>query len=413
MRYRNFCISWIVCFCLLSCEQGENVPRVFGDEISLSEKELVINRTGNQFSFDLFRQLSTLDSTDNLFVSPFSISCALGMVNNGASGITYQEIAQVMLIPDSVVSSLNNYHQKLIDGLPCLDSTVTVRVANSMWFNKEVSVKKQFTKKNSVAYKATFQQLDFSQLESIDKINGWVSQQTEGCIPEIIYNLSPNQLMVLVNCLYFQGEWEFPFEESETRKEQFFCADKTKENVDMMHQIAAFLYRKNDYFEMATFPYGNGSYAMTVLLPRVNKSWKECIDVLGGKNWETWMADSIEKTLLDVKLPKLVLKNEYKMNRVLSAMGMPNAFTTNADFSNLTDVKPVWIGKVVHASFLELNERETKASAVTGLTVTFESEPIPIEPAIPFYANRPFLLVIHETGNHTILFIGKVSHPNQ
>ena len=68
MRYRNFCISWIVCFCLLSCEQSENVPRVFGDEISLSEKELVINRTGNQFSFDLFRQLSTLDSTDNLFV---------------------------------------------------------------------------------------------------------------------------------------------------------------------------------------------------------------------------------------------------------------------------------------------------------------------------------------------------------
>ena len=171
MRYRNFCISWIVCFCLLSCEQGENVPRVFGDEISLSEKELVINRTGNQFSFDLFRQLSTLDGTDNLFVSPFSISCALGMVNNGASGITHQEIAQVMLIPDSVVLSLNNYHQKLIDGLPCLDSTVTVRVANSMWFNKEVSVKKQFIKKNSVAYKAPFQQLDFSQLESIPSWN--------------------------------------------------------------------------------------------------------------------------------------------------------------------------------------------------------------------------------------------------
>lgn len=181
----------------------------------------------------------------------------------------------------------------------------------------------------------------------------------------------------------------------------------------MMHQTASFSYRKNDYFEMATFPYGNSSYAMTILLPDVNKSWKECMDVLDGKSWETWMTDSVEEVLLDVKLPKLVLKNKYQMNRVLSAMGMSNAFTVHANFTNLTDRKPMCIGKVEHASFLELNEQETKAAAVTGMTVVFESEMIPIEPVIPFYANRPFLLIIHEMGNHTILFIGKVFCPNK
>lgn len=413
MKSKYFCVIGIIGSILFSCKQGESVSRVLLDEISFSEKEQVINCAGNQFSFDLFRQLSSLDSAENMFVSPFSVSCALGMVNYGASGVTHQEIMEVMQISDSVALVLNAYHQKLIDGLPRLDSSVTVKIANSMWFNKEVPVKKQFIQKNAMSYKAVSHNLDFSKLESVDKINEWVSRQTEGCIRKFMSNLSSDELLVLVNCLYFKGKWKFPFEKSETRKEVFFCADKTQESVEMMHQTASFSYRKNDYFEMATFPYGNSSYAMTILLPDVNKSWKECMDVLDGKSWETWMTDSVEEVLLDVKLPKLVLKNKYQMNRVLSAMGMSNAFTVHADFTNLTDRKPMCIGKVEHASFLELNEQETKAAAVTGMTVVFESEMIPIEPVIPFYANRPFLLIIHEMGNHTILFIGKVFCPNK
>lgn len=412
MRPRPFYISWIICFFLLSCKQVENVSPTLLDEISLTEEETVINRSGNQFAFNLFRQLSSSDSTENLFVSPFSISSALGMVSNGASGSTYQEITQVMQIPDSLASALNTYHLKLTDGLPRLDSSVTVKIANSIWLNKEVKVKKQFIQKNSTAYRAVSQQLDFSMPESIDKINEWVSRQTEGYIPEIISNLNPNQLMVLANCLYFQAKWEKPFDESDTHTEAFFCAGNTKQKVEMMHQMASFPYRRNDYFEMATFPYGNGSYAMTVLLPHTNKSWKDCMNALNGKNWETWMTDSVGKVLLDVKLPKLVLNNKYQMKPVLSAMGMSNVFTPNADFSALT-VEQAYIGDVVHASYLELNERETKASAATALTVNLQSEWVPIDPVIPFHANRPFLLIIHETGNHTILFIGKVVHPDK
>lgn len=412
---RSICISisWIISFFLFSCGQTGNVSHAQLDEISFTEKENVINNAINSFSFDLFHQLSKQDSTENMFVSPFSVSCALGMVNNGASGITHQKITQVMHIPDSLASSLNCYHRKLMDGLPCLDSSVTVKIANSMWLNEEVQIKKQFKQKNTTAYQAVSQQLDFSKSESVDKINRWVSRQTEGCIPEIISDLSPDNLMVLVNCIYFQGNWESPFEKSDTHKEQFFCADKTVKDVYMMHQLASFPYRKNECFEMATFPYGNGSYAMTVLLPNVDKSWRECMDMLDGNRWETWMNDSTDNILLDVKLPKVLLKNKYQMREVLSAMGMPNAFTPRADFTGITEKIPVWIKEVIHASYLELNEKETKASAATALEATFESEWIPMEPVIPFYANRPFLLVIHETGNNTILFIGKVLYPDK
>lgn len=411
MKSVFFCI--LASLFLFSCKQVEDMSRIQLDEISLTENERVINSAINSFSFDLFHRMSSLDSTENMFVSPFSVSCALGMVNNGASGITHHEITQAMHIPDSLDSSLNDYHLKLMDGLPCLDSSVTVKIANSMWINEEVQVKEQFKQKNTTAYKAVPQQLDFSKSESVDKINRWVSRQTKDCIPEIISDLSPENLMVLVNCIYFQGNWEFPFEESDTQKEQFFCADKTIKGVDMMHQIASFPYRKNDFFEMATFPYGNGSYAMTVLLPNVNKPWRECMDMIDGNRWETWMNDSTDNMLLDVKLPKLVLKNKYQMKGVLSAMGMPKAFTSRADFTGITEKMPVWIEEVIHASYLELNEKETKASAATVLEVTFESEWIPIEPVIPFYVNRPFLLVIHETGNNTILFMGKVLCPEK
>lgn len=215
---------------------------------------------------------------------------------------------------------------------------------------------------------------------------------------------------ILINTLFFKGGWIFPFDPAEARQENFYPVSGKKHPVSMMHLSDQwFAFHKAELFEMATLPYGNDSYAMTVILPKKGVSIDSCIATFSEANWKAWLSasDSIS-CMLDLKLPSIKL--DYKSNIIptFQKMGIHDAFNANcADFSRMTDM-PAYISEIEQFTRLEVTETGTVAAAATITNVVFESEIVPEITPYPFHVNRPFLLVIHENKTGLILFMGKM-----
>lgn len=344
----------------------------------------------------------------SFFISPLSAQFNLGMLANGAAGKTLKEIASVLSVSKSKPSLANNYFLKLISNLPRLDSTTVFQSANSIWIHDKSPVKDSFQQINQQYFLAEIQNLDFSEPKSTDIINRWAKEQTQGRIPHILDQAQGN--CILINTLFFKGGWIFPFDPAETRQENFYPVGGMKHPVSMMHLSDQwFAFHKTELFEMATLPYGNDSYAMTVILPKKGVSIDSCIDTFSEANWKAWLSasDSIS-CMLDLKLPSIKLDYKSDIIPAFQEMGIHDAFNANcADFSRMTDM-PAHISKIEQFTRLEVTETGTVAAAATITNVVFESEIVPEITPYPFHVNRPFLLVIHENKTGLILFMGKM-----
>ena len=373
----------------------ENQPK----QIKLTEEERQMVQSNNDFAFRLFRQARTNDSQ---ILSPLSITVDLGMLNNGADGITREEINAVLA--GSNVSSadvINSFCRKLLNETATLDEKTHVAIANNIYVNTRwgYQLLPAFTETANQYYDATPESRDFYDGKTRDVMNQWGSDHTEGMIEEAIKEDEFNEDAVsyLLNALYFKGEWTHKFDAAQTKRYQFDWGNK---EVQMMHQQSEFSYAENNVYQSIVLPYGNKAYQMTVFLPRYSRTIADVLNELNGKNWQQAGYDTYHVNLM---LPKFETSTDMRLEDIMKTLGMPNAFMGGYGFNEVVDDN-VFIGMMKQVAKIKLDEEGTEASAVTVIELDKNaSEPRYAE----FIADRPFLYVISESSTGAIFFIGQ------
>ena len=366
-------------------------------EIELAEGELELINSNNDFAFNLFRKAR---GDKSKILSPLSITFALGMLNNGADGQTLQEINQTLGFGEAGADAINAFSQKMLREANTLDEKTKALIANTIFVNEGCGYRLQegFIDKANTFYDAQPQNRDFNDGETMDVINQWASDHTEGMIPTLLDTLTyrPDNVSYLLNALYFKGIWSSPFRKENTQDEPFGGGD----DVPMMHQEKSIRYAENDFYQAVRLPYGNGAYRMDIFLPREDKTVGEVLESLNGSNWQP----KYEYRSVDLKLPRFETSTNQGLIEIMSDLGMPSAFSEfNAEFPYFCNV-PIFISQMFQVAKIKLDEEGTEATAVTVIGgATSGMPPVPK----PFHANRPFLYIISEQSTGAIFFIGQ------
>ena len=372
-------------------------------ELTSLEKELV--DSGEEFGIKLFREIvSQEERGTNLFISPLSVSFALGMTWNGAAGETRTAMGQAMELQGLTPEQINESFQSLMLLLTTMDPKVTLEIANSIWYKQEYTFRETFLNICRSFFDAEVTGVDMLNPATIDIINGWVSDNTHGKIPDIIDDIDPMVVMYLINALYFKGTWMYEFDPGDTQGDIFTKSDGSTVACRMMSQTGTINMFANAEMQAVDMPYGNGAFSMAVLVPAPGRTVDELITSMTAARWSDWM-DSFTEQNATLLLPKFKIEYELKMNDVLKALGMSVAFGGAADFTNMYEPGGLYISEVRHKTFVDVNEEGTEAAAVTSVEIRETSMPLTMR------VDAPFLFVIRETQTDGILFIGRVEVP--
>lgn len=392
-----------------SCEKNDPYDKP-GDPVEITtevyQKEVI--DSANRFAFDLFRPIiNDSKGSENIMISPFSITSALSMTLNGAAGETYEAMRKTLRLEDKTLQEINETYLKLMTEMVPVDERVVLEIANSVWVEKKFPVKQPFISALQEYYKAEAREIDITNPEAVDIVNDWIAEKTHDKIPEMLEYLDPYLTMLLVNAIYFNGKWRYQFDEEDTSDRPFYVTPTSPKDVPMMHQREYFNIIETDDAKIVELPYGQGNYTMVVVLPDENVTAADLAAILTPELWQGWIETLSESNHeVDLSLPRFKYKYKRTLNDDLINMGMGIAFTWDADFSKISD-EPSWISRVLHESFIETNEDGTEAAAVT--VVEFVNTSVPV--TITVNVNRPFLYFIREISTGTILFMGRVSDP--
>ncbi len=375
---------------------------------SISPDARILVKGNNEFALDLYARLRHLQG--NLFFSSFSISAAVAMTHAGARGQTEEQIAGALhftldqqrlhpaflsLSSDLVATGKNPGYQLI--------------VANSLWGQKGYGFLKGFLDITRTNYGAGLREVDFIEDAEAGRktINDWVEGQTQGKITELIQPgiLGSLTRLVLTSAIYFKGTWASQFDKEQTMNAPFALIDGKQVEVPMMNQIGNFKYMEGQGFQAVELPYIGNDLSMVVFLPKARNGLPNFENSLTVQNLINWFARLRPKEELQVALPRFTVKSQFRLDKVLKAMGMTDAFALGlADFSGMNGKKTLFISAVLHKAFVDVNEQGTEAVAATAI----ESRP---GISATFWADHPFFFVIRHTGSNSILFIGRVMNP--
>lgn len=414
MMYKKLFLGMAALSLLAAC-QNDDLPDG-GNEyepIVMTKTETELASQGADFAFRFFRAvdkslqenggLSQEERDEPLFVSPLSASFALSMLANGADGETLQELTDALGFSGYSMEEVNAYYKKLAEELPKQDKQSRLALANSLWLDTRFDALATYKGVLTDNYDAEVRQVDMA--TAVDDINNWCSQKTNGLIPKILKENEAGLSMLLLNALYFKGEWEDPFDEEDTREDVFANADGTESRAAFMNKEDWLRYVQNDLFGMVSLPYGNGAFSLQVLLPHEGMALADCMEALNGNAW-TDLLNEMSFTEVNLKLPKLKTDRILDdLRPALEAMGVKKAFAEGADFSKLSG-QSLFISLVRQAVSFNMDEKGTEAAAVTGIGGDVMAPPP--SPVIDFHVQRPFLLVLTEKSTGCVLFIGKV-----
>ncbi len=396
---------------LISCEKNTTVTPQGFQEIVINKTTADIIQSDNEFGLAMFREVISGDpESDNIFVSPTSIALALAMTYNGAAGETKTAMESALRKVGFTAEEINASYKSLIDALVSVDPKVLLEIANSIWYREGFTVLQDFVTTNQQYYNARVSSIDFDDAAAPGLINDWVSENTHGKIIKIVDDIKAQTVMYLINAIYFKGIWQTEFKKENTSDGPFYLSSGSPLTVPVMKQTTTLRYTSNEVFSMAEIPYGQGNYSMLVMLPQNGLSADDIVNTLTPESWDTWMGELTERNV-DLELPKFTFEYKNELNNELEAMGMGIAFLDGlADFSKINGSGGLFISKVLHKSFVEVNEEGTEAAAVTSVEIELTS--VGPEPQVTeFHVDRPFLFAIRETSTGTILFIGRVNNP--
>jgi serine protease inhibitor len=364
-----------------------------------------------QFAFDLFLHLLESAPPRNLSVSPASVLFALAMTRNGASGETHTDMTKALALDRMAPDKVNQAFLDLMSSLEAADPKVTLSIAQSLWCREGLEFRSDFLATNRKYFEAEVRSLDFGDPGARDVINGWVKRETRGKIEDIVDALAPDDILFLINAVYFKGTWTKAFDRGQTRDMPFRLSDGSEIQYPRMHQSGRYDHLTGDGFQAVSLPYGSGRVSMYLFLPDRDSSLAEFLKGLNAARWEEWMR-RLEERPGDVGIPRFTLEWERDLASVLSDMGMGVAFDAGrADFSRMIRLgsEKAFISEVRHKTYVEVNEEGTEAAAATSVRMKCTSAGPSDEFA--FFIDRPFFYAIRDNGTGTILFMGAVFDP--
>jgi serpin B len=414
---------------LVGCSSSGNQPPIVSASIAQSSKprltspnvapsDLADAANGNNaFAFDLYRFLRKEKKDSNLFYSPYSISLALAMTYAGARGQTEQQMAQPLhFLPQGRLHpALNRLDLELAqrgkDAKGKDGNGFRLNIANAIWGQQGYRFLPEFLDLLAENYGSGLRLLDFAADPESSRvtINNWVSDQTEGRIKDLIPKGMIDKItrLVLTNAIYFNAAWSAPFEKSRTQDGAFHLQNGGQVIVPMMRQTTSFGYADGQNYQAVELPYDGRELSMLILLPKAGQfdAFESALDA-GQANT---ILKNLKQRQVTLSMPRFKIESEFSLAETLAAMGMPVAFTSEADFSGMDGARSLFISDVVHKAFVSVDESGTEAAAATAVVMKLTSV-MPEQP-VEVTVDRPFIFVIRDIQTGVILFVGRVANP--
>lgn len=392
-----------------SCNQkgsGETYDGLFGvtmpeptkaiDRVELTTAQQNLSGALNTFGFKLTNRLYAGKS---MIMSPLSLYLALGMVEAGTEGNTADELAAVL---GGDAQAVNAYAKSLLDQLPAVDLDVTLRLADAVMVNDIYQINKAYKSTVEQYYYAPVENISFTDLNKVkNTVNAWCARNTEGLIPSIIDEVSPETVAYLMNALYFKAAWTDPFKDGQIEKMAFTGAGK---KLDFLCEIGNIRYADCGTYHIVSRDYAKGKYKFYILLPKETDGLKTMLASLENQDWSS-LVTGMKYQAVNLQFPKFETESGFELKETLMAMGIKKAFLIDEDFSPMFSDVRVFVSSVIQKAKIKLDESGTEAAAVT--VVTFEKNIAPGSDApIDFIADHPFAYVISESTSNTVLFTG-------
>ena len=375
-------------------------------------------KANNDLGMKIFSRLATGEAGKNMMISPLSISIAMAMTANGASGDNIAEMKEVLGFGEMEFEYINAQFSSLVQSLVEADKDLALEIANSVWMDDVFApdVKQDFIDVLTEFYDAAFFTEDFQDEATAGKINSWVSEKTHEKIDKIIEQIGPNTIMYLINAIYFKAAWTTSFDKDSTYEGTFMLSDGTEGKADYMgfaydqeepefYSYSADWSDENGY-SVVRIPYGRDVFAFYGIVPGYSNKTNidKFIEEIAENGLESYISQ-LEKRTFPVQLPKFKFAYEKSLVDVFKSLGMEKAFVDGALMNIAGEPHAPFISDIYHKTFIEVNEEGTEAAAVTSVEVG--------ENAMPagFFATRPFVFVIRDDRTGSVLFVGKVENP--
>jgi len=365
----------------------------------------------NEFAFDLYSQLDKSEK-GNLFYSPYSISAALAMTHEGAKGQTAEEMKSVFHFPESNILRPN--FAAIYNDINKGTDDYELRTGNALWVQKDFSLLTDYANRVEKYYGGKAANLDFvkESEKSRETINSFIAEQTNNKIKDLIPSGFLNEMirLVLTNAIYFKGTWQWEFDTADTHDGDFKITPTNIVKTPMMNMFpekTSFNYADTGDLQILELPYKGDKISMLVLLPSENLDAVE--STLTAEKLKEYKSKMKETKLDSISLPKFEFDTKYFMKDTLSALGMPTAFSDNADFSGMNGRRDLFIDFVIHQAYVKVDEKGTEAAAATAVGEGITS----VQPRNDFRADHPFIFLIQDKETGNILFFGRVVDPTK
>jgi serpin B len=397
----------VLCVLVQACglsDPSTAPPLLTGLPRALTTGETAAVEANNGFAWRLLTTVSQAEPGANQFVSPLSVSLALGMVALGARGTTATEMATGLGFAGLSPAEIGASEKTLVALIQGLDPLTDFTIANSLWIERTFTVRPEFLAAAKDDYDADATTLDFSSPTAVTTINDWVNRKTHGKIPTILDAIAPEEVLFAINATYFKAPWRTAFDPAQTRDQSFTEQNGQTQSVPFIHREISAPYFADATVQAMDLWYGNGAYTMTVLLPRPGTDVDALVASLNPTRWAT-IIGGLNPQELVFAMPKLVLEYKRHLNDDLAALGILHALDPQgADLSGIAgNPGDLYITRVDHKTYVSIDEQGTEAAAVTDVGVGVTSAPSGM------IVDHPFVFVIRERWSGTILFLGRIA----
>jgi len=372
----------------------------------------------NAFGFRLLNAVQKTIPGGNVVLSPVSAALDLSMALNGAEGQTRQEMLAALSLSGSELGAINAANAQLIKVIRTPAKSITLSVADSLWVDRRrATLRPDYVKQMQAWYDAEMADLDFSSPSAAARINGWASKETQGRISQVIDRIDPADLALLLNAVYFKGQWTHKFDKAETQQRDFTLAGGSVKQVARMAQSGRFDYFETPQMQAIRLPFGEGDLVMEVLLPAKSSSLGDLETELTPEHWTGWQAQYAPRPGT-IELPRFELKSNYRLNEPLQTLGMTRAFRPyGAQLAGLFSSAPgesraghFFISSVLQSTYWKVDEEGSEAAAVTTTGIRTAAAARPEQP-FRMIVDRPFFCAIEDRRSGALLFVGAIYDP--